>query len=81
MALRAGIDVGLPETCGYGERPVEHVRGGAGGSDGSSTLIPTCGGNARNGFNMSGALPNAPLSGHWFSAQFQKLMRNAYPAL
>ncbi|MFE9751422.1 glycoside hydrolase family 6 protein, partial [Saccharothrix saharensis] len=65
-----------------------------GESDGSSTLIPndegkgfdrmcdpTYGGNARNGFNMSGALPNAPLSGHWFSAQFQELMRNAHPAL
>ncbi|MBM7865093.1 cellulase/cellobiase CelA1 [Lentzea nigeriaca] len=30
---------------------------------------------------MSGALPDAPLSGKWFSAQFQELMRNAYPAL
>ena len=65
-----------------------------GESDGSSTLIPndegkgfdrmcdpTYGGNARNGNNMSGALPNAPLSGHWFSAQFQQLMTNAYPPL
>ncbi|KUM78262.1 glycoside hydrolase family 6 protein [Streptomyces curacoi] len=42
---------------------------------------PTYEGNARNGFNMSGALPDAPLSGHWFSAQFQQLMRNAYPPL
>jgi cellulose 1,4-beta-cellobiosidase len=30
---------------------------------------------------MSGALGNAPLSGKWFSAQFQQLMQNAYPAL
>ncbi|MFD7654552.1 glycoside hydrolase family 3 N-terminal domain-containing protein [Actinosynnema sp. NPDC059797] len=29
MALRAGIDVELPETRGYGERLVEHVRAGA----------------------------------------------------
>ncbi|GAA3850104.1 cellulose 1,4-beta-cellobiosidase [Streptomyces coacervatus] len=65
-----------------------------GESDGSSSAIandegkgfdrmcdPTYTGNARNGNNMSGALPNAPLSGHWFSAQFQQLMANAYPAL
>jgi cellulose 1,4-beta-cellobiosidase len=66
-----------------------------GESDGASTEIPndegkgfdrmcdpTYGGNPRNNNNnMSGALPDAPLSGHWFSAQFQELMRNAYPAL
>jgi cellulose 1,4-beta-cellobiosidase len=65
-----------------------------GESDGSSTAIandegkgfdrmcdPTYTGNARNGNNMTGALPNAPLSGHWFSAQFQQLMQNAYPPL
>ncbi|MFK0112181.1 glycoside hydrolase family 6 protein [Streptomyces sp. NPDC091217] len=65
-----------------------------GESDGSSSAIPndegkgfdqmcdpTYTGNARNGNNMSGALPNAPLSGHWFSAQFQQLMANAYPPL
>ncbi|MFK4068138.1 glycoside hydrolase family 6 protein [Streptomyces sp. NPDC029674] len=42
---------------------------------------PTYGGNARNGYNKPGALPDAPLSGHWFSAQFQELMRNAHPKL
>ncbi|MEU4400281.1 glycoside hydrolase family 6 protein [Micromonospora orduensis] len=65
-----------------------------GESDGSSKEIPnnegkgfdrmcdpTYGGNARNGNNPSGALPDAPISGAWFSAQFQELMRNAYPAL
>ncbi|MFC8519534.1 glycoside hydrolase family 6 protein [Streptomyces sp. NPDC057257] len=65
-----------------------------GESDGSSSAIPndegkgfdrmcdpTYTGNARNGNNMSGALPDAPLSGHWFSAQFQQLMQNAYPPL
>ncbi|WP_405883972.1 glycoside hydrolase family 6 protein [Streptomyces sp. NBC_01136] len=65
-----------------------------GESDGSSSAIandegkgfdrmcdPTYTGNARNNNNMSGALPNAPLSGHWFSAQFQQLMTNAYPPL
>ncbi|MEU5906045.1 glycoside hydrolase family 6 protein [Micromonospora sp. NPDC047527] len=65
-----------------------------GESDGSSREIPnnegkgfdrmcdpTYGGNARNGNSLSGALPDAPISGAWFSAQFQELMRNAYPAL
>ncbi|MGW3571037.1 glycoside hydrolase family 6 protein [Streptomyces sp. NPDC000941] len=65
-----------------------------GESDGSSSSIPNdegkgfdqmCDpsytGNPRNGNNKSGALPNSPLSGHWFSAQFQELLKNAYPAL
>ncbi|WP_406345993.1 glycoside hydrolase family 6 protein [Streptomyces sp. NBC_00648] len=65
-----------------------------GESDGSSTAIPndegkgfdrmcdpTYTGNPRNGNSLSGALANAPLSGRWFSAQFQELMKNAYPAL
>lgn len=65
-----------------------------GESDGSSSAIPndegkgfdrmcdpTYTGNPRNNNNMSGALANAPISGHWFSAQFQQLMQNAYPAL
>jgi cellulose 1,4-beta-cellobiosidase len=65
-----------------------------GESDGASSAIPndegkgfdrmcdpTYEGNPRNNNNLSGALPNAPLSGHWFSAQFQQLMQNAYPPL
>jgi cellulose 1,4-beta-cellobiosidase len=65
-----------------------------GESDGSSSLIPnnegqgfdrmcdpTYTGNERNGNSMTGALPNAPISGAWFSAQFQQLMANAYPPL
>ncbi|MEV7681403.1 glycoside hydrolase family 6 protein [Streptomyces sp. NPDC088341] len=42
---------------------------------------PTYTGNPRNNNNLSGALPDAPLSGDWFSAQFQELLKNAYPAL
>ncbi|MEU6402413.1 glycoside hydrolase family 6 protein [Streptomyces sp. NPDC046985] len=65
-----------------------------GESDGSSSAVsngegkgfdrmcdPTYGGNSRNGNNPTGALANAPLAGHWFSAQFQQLMQNAYPPL
>jgi cellulose 1,4-beta-cellobiosidase len=42
---------------------------------------PAYAGNPRNNNNMSGALPDAPISGAWFSAQFQELLANAYPAL
>ncbi|WVK85781.1 glycoside hydrolase family 6 protein [Dactylosporangium sp. AC04546] len=65
-----------------------------GESDGSSSLIPndegkgfdrmcdpTYTGNVRNGNSLTGALPNAPVSGQWFGAQFRELMANAYPAL
>ncbi|WP_405774238.1 glycoside hydrolase family 6 protein [Streptomyces sp. NBC_01538] len=65
-----------------------------GESDGASSAIPndegkgfdrmcdpTYTGNPLNNNNMSGALGNSPLAGKWFSAQFQELMRNAYPAL
>jgi cellulose 1,4-beta-cellobiosidase len=63
-----------------------------GESDGASSEIPndegkgfdrmcdpTYTGNPRNNNHRSGALPDAPLSGHWFSAQFQQLLQNAYP--
>ncbi|RDG39106.1 glycoside hydrolase family 6 protein [Streptomyces corynorhini] len=65
-----------------------------GESDGASKAIPndqgkgfdrmcdpTYTGNPRNNNHLSGALANAPLSGDWFSAQFQELLKNAYPAL
>ncbi|GAA3015956.1 glycoside hydrolase family 6 protein [Streptomyces fulvorobeus] len=42
---------------------------------------PTYTGNGRNGNSMTGALPNSPLAGHWFSAQFRELLANAYPPL
>ncbi|MCX5395808.1 glycoside hydrolase family 6 protein [Streptomyces sp. NBC_00102] len=42
---------------------------------------PTYTGNGRNGNSMTGALANSPLAGHWFSAQFQELVRNAYPPI
>ncbi|MEU9357563.1 glycoside hydrolase family 6 protein [Streptomyces sp. NPDC048301] len=65
-----------------------------GESDGSSQAIdndegkgfdrmcdPTYTGNGRNGNSMSGALPNSPVAGHWFSAQFRELLANAYPPI
>jgi cellulose 1,4-beta-cellobiosidase len=34
-----------------------------------------------NGGNLTGAMPNAPLAGHWFQAEFDTLVQNAYPAV
>ncbi|WP_407643526.1 glycoside hydrolase family 6 protein [Cohnella endophytica] len=30
---------------------------------------------------LTGALPNAPVSGHWFHSQFVQLVQNAYPVI
>jgi cellulose 1,4-beta-cellobiosidase len=34
-----------------------------------------------NGGNLTEAIPNAPLAGHWFEAAFEILVQNAFPAL
>jgi cellulose 1,4-beta-cellobiosidase len=66
-----------------------------GESDGSSVAIPNNQGKGFDrmcdptyappgaGWNgaLTGALPNAPLSGGWFAAQFDQLVTNAYPAI
>ncbi|WP_445739126.1 glycoside hydrolase family 6 protein [Paenibacillus sp. FSL H7-0323] len=62
-----------------------------GESDGSSSAIPN---NEGKGFDrmcdptytsssgtLTGALPNAPVSGHWFHDQFVQLVQNAYPVI
>jgi len=62
-----------------------------GESDGSSSAIPN---NEGKGFDRmcdptytistgeaTGALPNAPVSGHWFHDQFVQLVTNAYPVI
>lgn len=36
-------------------------------------------GNALNGLNLTGALPDAPVAGRWFEAAFVQLVENAYP--
>lgn len=33
-----------------------------------------------NGGNLTEAIPNAPLAGHWFEAEFEILVQNAYPS-
>lgn len=40
---------------------------------------PTYHGNDLNGHTRTGALPNAPVAGHWFQAQFVELVQNAFP--
>ncbi len=66
-----------------------------GESDGSSSAIsngegkgfdqmcdPTYHGSQQaNGGNLTEAMPNAPLAGHWFEAAFEILVQNAYPAI
>jgi cellulose 1,4-beta-cellobiosidase len=42
---------------------------------------PAYTGNVLNGNNLSGALPDAPISGAFFPAQVTQLMQNAYPPL
>ncbi|QRN95619.1 glycoside hydrolase family 6 protein [Archangium violaceum] len=62
-----------------------------GESDGASKEIPNnegkgadpmCNPDYDTKYNTkTGALPNAPLSGHWFHEQFAMLVQNAYPAI
>ncbi len=42
---------------------------------------PNYAGNSLNQNSPTNALPNAPVSGAWFEAQFDQLVSNAYPAL
>jgi cellulose 1,4-beta-cellobiosidase len=42
---------------------------------------PTYGGNQLNNNKPTNALPNAPVSGRWFQAQFVQLVQNAHPAI
>jgi cellulose 1,4-beta-cellobiosidase len=60
-----------------------------GDSDGSSSLIPNDEGKGFDRFcdptfttpdgTLTNALPNAPISGHWFHTQFVQLVTNAFP--
>ncbi|WP_395736698.1 glycoside hydrolase family 6 protein [Prosthecobacter sp.] len=40
---------------------------------------PSYKGNDLNGHTRTNALPDAPAAGRWFQAQFEELVRNAYP--
>ena len=87
-----GAGIGVPPTTA----PAEHIHAYVwakppGEADGPSRLIPN---NQGKGFDrmcdptyvtpdgvLSGAMPNAPLSGEWFHDQFVDLVNNAYPVL
>ena len=46
-----------------------------------SMCDPAYGGNSLNQNMNTNALPNAPVSGRWFEAQFDQLVANAFPAI
>lgn len=66
-----------------------------GESDGASQVVannegkgfdPMCdpgfhGSTQANGGNLTESIPNAPLAGHWFEAEFEILVQNALPAI
>ncbi|NEW09338.1 exoglucanase [Paenibacillus sp. SYP-B3998] len=92
----SGAGMGQPPTVAPAGYPASHLDAFVwvkppGESDGSSSYIPN---NEGKGFDRmcdptytnengspTGALPGAPLSGHWFHNQFVQLVQNAYPAI
>ncbi|WP_166244758.1 glycoside hydrolase family 6 protein [Paenibacillus turpanensis] len=92
----AGAGMGMAPQAAPSTFPASHLDAYVwvkppGESDGSSSLIPNDEG---KGFDrmcdptymtpegvLSGALPNAPVSGHWFHDQFVMLVQNAYPVI
>lgn len=92
----SGAGMGQPPQAAPAGYPGSHLDAFVwvkppGESDGSSTAIPNDEGKgfdrmcdptyvSANG-TLTGALPNAPISGHWFHDQFVQLVQNAYPAI
>ncbi|WP_227793620.1 glycoside hydrolase family 6 protein [Paenibacillus guangzhouensis] len=92
----ASAGMGQPPTAAPVGYPASHLDAFVwvkppGESDGASKEIPN---NEGKGFDRmcdptytsgngtpTGALPDAPLSGHWFHNQFVQLVQNAYPAI
>ena len=89
---QSGAGIGMPPTAAPGGHIHALVWGkGPGESDGASKSIAN---NQGKGFDrycdptyttpdgtLTGALPNAPIAGNWFHAQFLQLVANAYPAI
>lgn len=91
---QSGAGLGAPPQATPPGFPASHLDAFVwvkppGDSDGASQLIAN---NEGKGFDrmcdptfltqynvLSNALPNAPLSGHWFHAQFVQLVQNAFP--
>ncbi|MEV3937709.1 glycoside hydrolase family 6 protein [Glycomyces sp. NPDC049804] len=79
VAPEAGIDAYVwikpPGESDGASEPIDNDEGK--GFD--QMCDPAYEGNIRNGFNLSGARGEMPLSGHWSSEQFAELLANAYP--
>jgi len=93
---QSGAGLGEPPQAAPSGFPASHLDAFVwvkppGDSDGSSSLIDN---NEGKGFDrmcdptfttqygvLSNALPNAPLSGHWFHNQFVQLVQNALPVV
>ena len=93
---QSGAGLGLLPQASPSGFPASHIDGYVwvkppGDSDGSSSLIANdegkgfdrmCDPTFLTQYNvLSNALPNAPLSGHWFHAQFVQLVQNAFPPI
>jgi len=93
---QSGAGLGAPPQATPPGFPASHLDAFVwvkppGDSDGASSLIPNdegkgfdrmCDPTFLTQYNvLSNALPNAPLSGHWFHAQFVQLVQNAFPAV
>jgi cellulose 1,4-beta-cellobiosidase len=91
---QSGAGLGAPPQATPPGFPASHLDAFVwvkppGDSDGSSSLIPNdegkgfdrmCDPTFLTQYNvLSNALPNAPLSGHWFHTQFVQLVTNASP--
>ena len=92
----SGAGMGIPPTVAPAGYASSHLDAFVwvkppGESDGSSSAIPNDEG---KGFDrmcdptftnvngtLTGASPNAPVSGHWFHSQFVELVTNAYPVI
>jgi cellulose 1,4-beta-cellobiosidase len=93
---QSGAGLGAPPQATPPGFPASHLDAFVwvkppGDSDGASSLIANdegkgfdrmCDPTFLTQYNvLSNALPNAPLSGHWFHAQFVQLVQNAFPAV
>jgi len=93
---QSGAGLGAPPQASPPGFPASHLDAFVwvkppGDSDGASSLIANdegkgfdrmCDPTFLTQYNvLSNALPNAPLSGHWFHAQFVQLVQNAFPAV
>jgi cellulose 1,4-beta-cellobiosidase len=93
---QSGAGLGQPPQASPTTYPAAHLHAYVwvkppGQSDGTSATTtnsmgkmpdPNCNPSYENDAGVaSNALPNAPLAGQWFAAQFTQLVQNAYPAV